>query len=798
MPKTSPLYNLINSFSPEQLQRCGIIKKETEARSYFIIRTSKIIEPVLESQDLLHDAHFSIDQYYNMEVHGYTPIHYTLNYKDTVIHGYLNVRGEYKYYQISPSGLLSKAQEKALEDNIQAAMPVLRTLFEEQTKRQETLQNTAKQLDFELSNLSRTLDHKKIRDEYIKKARDFIEVIQELNLYSGNIDRRYLSMTRLIERIEAIYECVDKKPLKKPSLEKSKETKDDPQDAQVTPDEPVLSQKEALSQLFQEAMIQFSKSAKEFENSGENPDHLKENAKIVNENLLVLYSFPEGTIKKNNLKKISPVIATLKQFYESQSKTFTLLALAGDLIGFKAHFFRYAECIPSLFYESLIKELVEKEWTPKHGSILDICHFLNEHDLNYRNFILELSQGKGYPISPQMMTILHANKIFEKVDNHTRASLLFKLHLEDKKELFEAFSHHGADVNSWAIQSNREHSFDCFTLFYMIATLNKPDCLYYLKSLIHAGADQHLDYTSKILSLKNKYTLKESSSTHTFMGKSNPLIHRASNPLTLLSDNLGLEGLSLMIPKAPLTLLALHLGELIANPSLGCFFIQADHYVVYYADCEADANAFRRIASSSSINNFSCYLPYPNFKNKSQNAQNDYKIIYQKMQCLHEAIDQQLVEITLSTFNKHYEALFKLAKEEGFRGQYVNSNHFINTRIHFLGCELLVMKYAAIHFKDSPHEQRNFITKYSHELYTNIINVLRRSTYNCDLSIEFYRSIRDSFKQPCPHSKDNIKSKNPMLDAVALLHLMETEPKPLEMEEEEDKKTPPGKKNVKR
>ena len=44
-------------------------------------------------------------------------------------------------------------------------------------------------------------------------------------------------MARLIDRIEAIYECQAKKP-KKSALEKSKETKDEPEYSEPMPDEP--------------------------------------------------------------------------------------------------------------------------------------------------------------------------------------------------------------------------------------------------------------------------------------------------------------------------------------------------------------------------------------------------------------------------------------------------------------------------------------------------------------------------------------------------------------------------------
>ena len=74
MPKISPLYNLVDSFSREQLRAYGIEKKgktetkDTPSRSYFIIKIPK---------ENSQDAHFSIDQDYNMDEPGYTPIHYT-------------------------------------------------------------------------------------------------------------------------------------------------------------------------------------------------------------------------------------------------------------------------------------------------------------------------------------------------------------------------------------------------------------------------------------------------------------------------------------------------------------------------------------------------------------------------------------------------------------------------------------------------------------------------------------------------------------------------------------------------
>ena len=89
-----------------------------------------------------------------------------------------------------------------------------------------------------------------------------------------------------------------KKP-KKSSLEKSKETPEEPEYSQITSNKPVPSNENELNGLFQQAMGNFSKSVNEFNEPGQNPDQLKANLRTVNENLFVLYSFDEKMFKKS-------------------------------------------------------------------------------------------------------------------------------------------------------------------------------------------------------------------------------------------------------------------------------------------------------------------------------------------------------------------------------------------------------------------------------------------------------------------------------------------------------------------
>lgn len=737
MPKTSPLYNLVASFSDKQLKAYGIEKKETATRSYFIIRTSKDIKSVLTDNDSLQEAHFSIDQYYNMDRHGYTPIHYTLDYGHTTIHGYLDVRGQYKYCQSSPSvPSLSPKQEQALQNAIQSAKLPLSRLLIKQSEHQAELTKKADHLDRELSNLSRTLDHKKVRDDYIKKAHEFIEIIQELNLYNNSIDRRYISMSRLVDRIQSIYECLNKKQPKTASVEKSKEIKDESQASGAKPHEPVLSPQERLAKLYQDAMHNFHQSVQKFSDPNQNLDQLKENVKIINENLFILYSFPEAMISKKNNTKISKVLTKLSDFYNKNLETLKQVALSGDRDEFETMFRTDREYFNDDFYGFLVNYLVENKWGPKSDKVLEICNFLSENDENYEDFILNFSRKKAYPASLKDLSILSEKETF-KEDTLVQVSLLLRLYLDDKIDLFKAFLRQGADARTWSIQSTpKDTCCNYYTLFYIIALSSKKNYLDYLKLLIDSGIDPNVITQKTTASDRNQLTLQafqKHIKTHTPGAFDYPSFH----PINSLSVKSGIEGLNLLLTTAPLNALVIHWGELLNHSILNYMMVATSQYILYYASSFADATRCYEEnlnPEQKSSQYFSCYIPYPKEDNSPEENQAVHEI-YAKMKRIDEEIDRRFSDMSINDLKRHYQNLFDLAGKILLSKDYFDLDEY-HAYYHFFGCEVLLMKYLSKHSEQFT-DPRSFLGKYAITLYPGIISSLAHNPSHSD-RINFY------------------------------------------------------------
>ena len=389
----------------------------------------------------------------------------------------------------------------------------------------------------------------------------------------------------------------------------------------------------------------FSKSINEFNKPGQDPDQLKANLRAVNENLFVLYSFDEKMFTKEHRRKISTALEHLKKFYDTQSETFNHFALNGELTSFRTHFFHYAECIKPDFYKSLINHLVKSKWDQKQSNILDICNFLSQNDENYKAVIIEFSRKEGYPIPHEQAHLLLGIETISNI-NKTHVSLLLKLYIEDKIELFKAFLDQGADYN-WSIQSIPKDLFcNYYTLFYSIAISNKANYLDYLKLLIAAGIDPNLSCRQEVMPALSRLAVQESFPKHVKAGTIPISGYSPPHPLCILSHKSGVEGLNLILTKAPLNILALHWIELLETAILDYSMTATSQYNIHYANSMEDAEAYleRLHYGAKDYQIFTSYIPFPRANSSPEDLNEIKNIIYTKMKL----IDIEIESKTLS------------------------------------------------------------------------------------------------------------------------------------------------------
>lgn len=762
MSKISPLYNLIASFSNEKLSAYAIKKKEALGRSYFLVDLDITdIQGLLTPPYVLKDAHFSIDEEYSNDF-GYTPIHYTQRYsapgqKDVIIHGYLDLEGSYKYCQTSGKKLTNE-QEEELKKQIIQALPQLNPIFTEQTQLQNTLKRKADALDIELTNLSRNVKPKTARKNYIKKAYEFIETIEELNHYSLKQDKRDGIISKNIRRMEAISDC------EQPALE-SKQAYHAPSSPGETPQEPALSPKETLKKLYTDSIADFNTLVQSFYAARSTPEQAISVIKQIYDQLFILYQFPDKLITKENTKKIEKALKKITKFESEQSHLFMETALSGDIQNFIQQYETCSQYINQEFYEQLLNLIIEEKNPQKEATLLEIANYLNENDSKYRKFIYKASQENHYPISKEETVNINCAN-FQLKYKTLKASLLCKLYLKNKVNAFSIFLSHSASYEHWGLILQQD-KIAIHPLFYTIASIPKNDTIKFLTELLKYPLDPNRVYTKEEETQLNKARAQNLAGFRK-TGIKGSLQHADPNfhtsVLALLSKIPDIGDLleQIILPQTSLGELATHFASFSNDISLKQLLFSSQKYIIDY-------KGNTTLAHKKAEQQWNPSGPYLSSIIYPVNIENSDLFYFTSI--TEKNIDEKIKGLSLEDFNKEYKALFAQAETEirKFKELALSThrNQYLTTaRNQFLGCEALLMKYANEHISDD-QKRYNFIKNKSTALYENIIYSLRNDpSKNCQVKVPLYENTRDNFaiegNRPAPIvlSKTSPKTKH--------------------------------------
>lgn len=259
----SPLFQTLSELIKEQpsfiqtLRIDHIKRKENNEEAFIIHLDNNSIKHCLPEECesfkeyRLQERHFSIDKTYRTSKshHGLTPLHYTEVYASTkdrkkfiIVHVYSDKQGQLLYTQVkeynSPeekSDLLEEEYDPSqgielklenesalLKTNARLSMSVMLPLFTERQKRYLNFKKEADTLEAKLSEASRSLTGRDSLAAYKKKAREFIEKINELNNYSELLDPRARWLEVNLEVLEAwslkVQQAARGKPQSEPPL----------------------------------------------------------------------------------------------------------------------------------------------------------------------------------------------------------------------------------------------------------------------------------------------------------------------------------------------------------------------------------------------------------------------------------------------------------------------------------------------------------------------------------------------------------------------------------------------------
>ncbi len=770
----SKLYNLLEALENEQhsiFHEYTIYKLKAEERNYFLLPLVHLTTRVIMEDYLLEESHFSIDQVYysNAAEHGLTPIHYTETYfsnskkKHIVIHGYLDEKSCYIYSQakqVDKQNIMTDVifkldvhQENVFKKNFQESNLVLNDLLVIKNTRWQLAKKEADQLEMQLTALSRAFDPKTTMSSYITKAYAFVQAVQKLNQYSEEQDARDKLMLNMLQNIEKIrsYDQAHSEIAMPSTIVQGSECKNE-----------LLSNSnpstDSLKSLYKKNMKDFEKSIKKVKTLNLSDTLQLNNTDILvtlnqwvaklTEQAFLLYSFPKKCLIKKDEMKIKNVFLEIDRYYKQYGMAFNQKALAGDLDSVKAWFPLLSETITPMFYSSLIESLVYKEKNKIQDKILDICCYLKEKDPQYTRCISDIAQKARYSFLEKTENILN-----QEIPQSCEVSLLFKLYSDNKLSIFKTLIQHGISPNTWGVTGSGDKQ-KFFSLFYCIAVYGgKTNYLEYLQILLEYKTNPNLIYTTeemtalrskklhntkKILQCKARYP--------SFLANANTFNMEAlswESSLLIISRRAGLEGVNILLNSASPQNLAIAIAVLSENNKARKVSMLASDYDII--DANNQEQAYQKISRilEKKEENLITYVLYPNPSNTPKDNICILEV-FQKIQLMLAMLKKKISEMNNAEFHQHYEALFRIGEEEGYRDKIEESFYA------FLGCESLLMT-RCFHSDCNLKEKQSLIEQYREVLYKNIIcglnNILvpeqaknRIALYCKVLSFDFYKS----------------------------------------------------------
>lgn len=783
MPIVSPLYNVLKNLVEKTIviPKYNIKHIEQDIRSYFLIELdAPNSQPIIKDYNLL-ETHFSIDELYNPGVnsgYGYTPMHYTEVYfsqkenKYIVIHGYVDSQGEYKYAQVKELNefkefagtfiALIDDQENMLKKNIKPFKPFVDAVLDAHIVLKRDAKEKADQLERNLTKLSRELEHSNIRVKYIKTAKSFIKAVKTFNQYSEVKDVRDKIVLRMFKNIEIINRCIEGAKQEFLVLETP-----EPEEKELAEESGYLPKAASLSDLYKITMQDIKSAIKDIKKiktyTIENLVLFNKYAEQIYSQILIFYSFPNDLVKKQkeNSIYIHNAVLKLNEYYAQYLNFLKNSALKSNLSTVKEWFPLLKNQITDDFYSSLLEILTDNPWNESILGVLNICDYLSENDINYRAFILKITQEKRYPVSKAITR--QSNLIsMDQCD----ASLLFNAHLEDKLDFFKTLLRHGASPNTWGMTAKTTLAARA-SLFAMITSLAKSNYLKYLEILLLYKVDPNENHTKSAsidtmqLKLNNVKAKLKSKDRESFKPPE-PLYTKSNygsfTTVKLLIERKGFEGLNLISNIASPSSLAHCLANLLEDQLVQNSLISASSsYGIYCGNTyegAVDIASNFDTKKSTDLQVFPSYVCFPYFGNNSEDNILAEEFL-QKIALVDKKLTTKIVALESIKFQEEYKKLFKNGEEE------ITQECWADAFCSFIGCEFLIMKRGFSLFS-SQKEIKSFIRGYSRELYDYIIMIIPKifflETKRVETMVASYRKSQTYFLQFCTDKSTEAKN----------------------------------------
>lgn len=720
-----------------------IYKMRADDRKYYLMKLKSNQSQSLFDDFQLKDTHFSFDKTYDgrtVDTHGLTPIHFTQTYvslvdnTERVVHAYLNAKGEYQYTKVKENPesefpiVLNKDQENKLKANIEEYRPLLDALLKEKDIRRAQFKKEADKLDCELTTLSRTLNDKETREEYLRTARAFIEIIKKFNRYSEFCakDARDKVILRLFCNIERVHMCGEAEVKAEMPLMVEEGVLEEPG---------LLPQKDSINELYQLVIDNISQIRSEFKKlvpTDVQSAILKNKlADQLGEQILVFYSFNTNLLKKHHIKNIESLVAEMNAFYHKQNEALKNYVLKEGIEEFKSFFPVVKKYLTQEFYYDLISMLV------KNQNVLEVCQYLSENDNQYREAVKKFSEEKRFSFvqDETFISVTKANKI-KQYD----APILYKLYAENNFFLFKTLLAHGANPDAEAFK--QVGCISPITLFYAIGYLGNlkkiPNHLEYLRLLTQYDVNPNDMYRKPVhlaAAYKKIYDLKHSKKSFNSKGKKNKSFfiehktYKPDHPLIEIFAKTGdVESVCLILPKTSLANLGQALGSMMGNtPLLLKTFRLSKHYDIHTRilleevlewDEELKQTEKEILTNIGSKDIFvvSLFALNPN-NNFVDNVIAIKMIMHIKM--FNNALSEKIPQISFKEFEEEYNNLFKIADE------YVLFDSWQEAWDAYVGCEFLLIKRYVL--KTDSCVEKMLIQQHLKCLYEKLYIV----TYKC-------------------------------------------------------------------
>lgn len=757
----STLYNFIQDIRGagdndllelEKSNQLNVIQRDDRQTYIFNVPNELVIKSLskaLNCNDFtLVERHYSVDKWYSklQSNHNVFPfMHYTEAYYSKasqhylIAHVYINQQGtiigiHVKETNQSKQSLreidVTDSLRNLLLDNYSYAYPVIELILNKRMERINDLIQKASTIENHLNNFSKTLwsaneshkDRSQIKNDYIKAAQNFLQIIEQLNRYNNQKDQRgmliHLALSALNEAtVQDKVEDKQDSPTQKSETESKKQTDYIPEPTKGL---------QNYSSLLSEIELLTSKLTPTLQYKKANIDAILEREEIIKQaDLFIL----KTSMLSNYLTviEVSKAIDNLMDLIINHKSCSYKLLEQSLQVGkpLEPLFMAYKDKLNINFYQQLFTKLLSTENKTEQDQIIATCTYLHLQDEKYRSIVYQLSNLMSFDLKSQYKASM-SDELGDVAKSS--GSLLFYAYICDKKDIFNLLLTHGANPNSWGIR-NAELNGRSHTLIYCIATIKTQNYSDYIHLLIQNHATPNLIDTDKLWRMKSKLktTINVLSMNKQYQkmqktGKGKNVFTITATQSTPMLTNVAVDGnvvlTNKLIPYFTIDELAYVIATLSLQDDIGSILVFSGTFenpsLKAFSKQEIAINALNEFVAKQSIEYSSLPFAIQYLFPREANC----KVLQSLLLCISYLIlelEKRIATISPEDFLNAYKTLF----ERGLVNHSVNDLN--SAQFAFEGCKILLSKYYPTL---STQEKRTLISEKLVVLYEKLIDTL--------------------------------------------------------------------------